>query len=1318
MISRSPREAPGKRDMERFRALVDKELKDGFNVGYEVAEAFKLYRRKTRQTSPPKRDGLIAYVIEWTGETFGKDIESDLKRLKDNTGVAADRAWAIFYAMRFFSDPIVNDEDTDTLSESELFTETLERKLIRPVFRDGKKRERCYREIDGSKSLTHPERLRAKDDKVEFEASGRLPPRYFRPNFDDSYQTGRQEFLGVREELLRPRQTTIALVVAIAGPGGYGKTAIAEELATDEKIQAAFPGGIYWLQHGLHFGADEKRVKSYISTNETVKAMLSAQYADLDLRDRNFGTPELLFDAMPDDRFLIIADDVWIARQCDFIEHLPERASVLISTRAVDIAKKANCLFRVEELSEDASLELLTYGMGELSNQQRHTLRLLRDRFRGWPLLLKLANGHFRWLQDEGGSVDDAIAEYRSFFKRGNIAGWDVREPGVGDNTFARRELARLCIETGLTAILHTDVERRLFTALAVFSDKTDISLNIIEQFWDELQCDEKPNDQVPPSALWRRAQNYNLFRQYSQNNRNLRLHDEMLAHLRGSIDKEDLRQLNAKLVRAFFRMCGGRWHKLPEEELYPWRFLLWHIRNGGNQEEADRLSLDVDWLWKCLSLLGSSGLQESLRAERLSEEVEKVIQVIALAGGLLDAEPVGLLHELYGRLVHHQSVHLQRLANSALSHEQCWPRPRRPHLKPLGAELARFEGHKAAVNHAVFDNTEKHVLTASDDHTACRWRTHEGILANRFVGHRDAVLSISSNEAGNRIATASADLTARIWCANTEEQIQCLEGHSAPVTGAILDELGRKALTTSEDYTTRLWCVESGDEVLSVAGKCTSLSADVFSKHSLRFATVYGDTAFVWSLDSSEVIELKGHEDQVESAVLSHDGEFVLTSSWDGTARTWSARTGMELVRTKSKPTGMTLDLTCALFAPGQWKILTSSISHANEFWSLADNKRLSGDDGVIVASHGSLLFDKNCEYALTVLNRSSLYLHDLRHGRFRKCVGRHSRPINSVTFDQSGENILSASADGSAKLWSKQSALEAASDHSERFRIWNVAFHPKGNLIAAGCSDRVVRIFGAADICERLCIGRPQSSFREAGVLDVEFSKCGKSLLVASSDGLVRILSIPNGWEQKSFPKQGASVTSARFDPQNERIVLACSDGRMKIYSVNTGAELTKCRPSTGPALCAVFSSDGSQIVSAHRSGVVQVRQSKDLKVLRTFKGHDAWVETAVFSGSEDWILSASGDGTARLWSTTTGEEVRRFSGHDAEVRSAVFDLSEKFVLTASEDRTVRLWSTDTGRELRRVRFDDPVKVIASTSKSFFVGCGNEALYAFDLL
>ncbi|AUX30271.1 MULTISPECIES: WD40 repeat domain-containing protein [Sorangium] len=59
--------------------------------------------------------------------------------------------------------------------------------------------------------------------------------------------------------------------------------------------------------------------------------------------------------------------------------------------------------------------------------------------------------------------------------------------------------------------------------------------------------------------------------------------------------------------------------------------------------------------------------------------------------------------------------------------------------------------------------------------------------------------------------------------------------------------------------------------------------------------------TARVWNADGSGApVVLRGHEDKVESAVFSADGQRVVTASGDRTARVWpiSARTLQQSLR------------------------------------------------------------------------------------------------------------------------------------------------------------------------------------------------------------------------------------------------------------------------------------------------------------------------------------------------------------------------------------------------------------------------------------
>jgi hypothetical protein len=160
--------------------------------------------------------------------------------------------------------------------------------------------------MNGGKSPPHPE---DPHPKAPYDPN-RLPPRFFEFRPPENFQRKRPEISDVLRAIKKKTTRSVALVAAVTGPGGYGKTAIAEEIASDPLLRRRFHGGIYWLQFGLRFGNDGTDLQGYINSQEAISRMVDSQFPDIDTKSFDLSTPEKLFDVLPDDKILIIADDI------------------------------------------------------------------------------------------------------------------------------------------------------------------------------------------------------------------------------------------------------------------------------------------------------------------------------------------------------------------------------------------------------------------------------------------------------------------------------------------------------------------------------------------------------------------------------------------------------------------------------------------------------------------------------------------------------------------------------------------------------------------------------------------------------------------------------------------------------------------------------------------------------------------------------------------------------------------------------------------------------------------------------------------------
>ena len=80
------------------------------------------------------------------------------------------------------------------------------------------------------------------------------------------------------------------------------------------------------------------------------------------------------------------------------------------------------------------------------------------------------------------------------------------------------------------------------------------------------------------------------------------------------------------------------------------------------------------------------------------------------------------------------------------------------------------------------------------------------------------------------------------------------------------------------------------------------------------------------------------GHTSSVSTAVYSTDGKFIVTASWDNTAKIWDATEGKLLSDLK----GHTGSLTSAQFSPNGKYIITTSKDSTARIWQTSTGHSL----------------------------------------------------------------------------------------------------------------------------------------------------------------------------------------------------------------------------------------------------------------------------------------------------------------------------------------------------------------------------------------
>jgi WD40 repeat protein len=335
-------------------------------------------------------------------------------------------------------------------------------------------------------------------------------------------------------------------------------------------------------------------------------------------------------------------------------------------------------------------------------------------------------------------------------------------------------------------------------------------------------------------------------------------------------------------------------------------------------------------------------------------------------------------------------------------------------------------------------------------------------------------------------------------------------------VTSVAFGPGSRTLATGGADGTTRLWRVATGTvrAVLRARGRITEVA---YSPRATLVATAGSDgVARVWRTASGDpVAVLSGHTNPITALAFSPDGTSVATASSDGTVRVWKALTGQPLALLHSPGmtvTGLAFNRTGALLAGAgadgrvrlwdarsqptllRYRDLQRPISRAS--WE-PEGIRAITDDGAarIVRVPGTPTPGAPHDLQIRVVRNTVL----VREGNRHLVLRGHTGAVVSVRADASGRRLVTASRDGSARIWDVSTGRSL---HTLRhFRdVADAEFSPDGRwVVTAGPSTAAV---WDARSGRRLFDLRGHT----APLVFASFDRSGRRIYTASEDGTIR--------------------------------------------------------------------------------------------------------------------------------------------------------------------------------------------------------------------
>jgi WD40 repeat protein len=471
---------------------------------------------------------------------------------------------------------------------------------------------------------------------------------------------------------------------------------------------------------------------------------------------------------------------------------------------------------------------------------------------------------------------------------------------------------------------------------------------------------------------------------------------------------------------------------------------------------------------------------------------------------------------------------------------------------------------------------------------------------------------------------------------------------------------------------------IRASDPALAVlAGHVGPLHRAEYSPDGMQIVTASFDgTARVWNARTGiEVMTLSGHTGGVFSATYSPDGARIVTASGDHTARVWDAHTGTQLLVLNDAES-----VQCALYSPDGSRIATVSPGSVR-IWDAQTGMALKEFSlpGVSFGTpHGDAGYRASAAYSpdgkrlVTTMEDQAARVWDTRTGAVVAVLLGHTGSVATAVFSPDGKRILTGG-DKTARIWDAASGRQLMALSGHIGFVWSAAYSPDGTTIATASVDKTARIWDAAT-------GRPLKVL--SGHINIlcaaAYSPDGSSLVTAGWDRTARTWDLRNSAQAVVVLNHDDQVGTVAFSPDGSHLLTSSADGTARVWDVMTHAQIAMLRADHDAFNSAAYSPDGAHIVTASNDKTLRIWDARTAVMLAVLTG-PAEAMSAAYSPDGERVVGAFRT-TIGVWDTHKANLGIERSDHRDTISNVEFSPDGSKVLSASVDKTARVWDSRT--------------------------------------
>ncbi|WP_338391828.1 WD40 repeat domain-containing protein [Fulvitalea axinellae] len=285
------------------------------------------------------------------------------------------------------------------------------------------------------------------------------------------------------------------------------------------------------------------------------------------------------------------------------------------------------------------------------------------------------------------------------------------------------------------------------------------------------------------------------------------------------------------------------------------------------------------------------------------------------------------------------------------------------------------------------------------------------------------------------------------------------------------------------------------------------------------------------------------------------------------------------------------------------------------------------------------------------------------------------HKDAVYTLEKAWAPELFFSAGADGMVVLWNLKEPGKGRMVAKVQSSVYAIMFDAESSRLYVGQNHEGIHVI---DPVKREKVG--DVALGNVAIFDIV--SIGSQILVACSDGVIRVVDCESLSVVKTLPAAGQSCRSLAVRPNAKEFVAGYSDNAVRLFGTEP-LFWKKEIPAHAKSVFALrYSPDGKRLFTVSRDAKIKVWDAEnDYANIQTVDAHMYAINHLAQSPNGLLLATCSMDKSIKLWDAESLRLLKvidkaRHAGHGTSVNRLLWAGYDNLLISASDDRSVSVW------------------------------------------